>query len=283
MEREDKRSITGTRRKALIIILAVLLAASAICLTVRYIYLGSNAGNSETFTVPNNLIGTGKDLSGQTFAISSGAYDKHGTQSSISECSAGDEPDGSAAVEVSSAANATVIELYDGHAEWNRRFEAENMLPGDIVTEYYCVRVHHDEKVTLYFCTDVTNETKNLGDVLNIRVAQLGTGTILMDAPFKEANGYEAGIQLEVSGQNETDTYYVIEVYLDTSVGNEYQGASLDADFKWYVSDDGALIPPPQTGDSAGHILWIVFTASLVLLAAVTISGRRKKEARHEK
>lgn len=86
---------------------------------------------------------------------------------------------------------APVLELYAGRPDVNQRFEVSNMLPGDTETRYFCVRAYHEEDITLFFRAEVTEQTKNLGDVLHIKVTHLDTGKVLCDAAFNEIDGEE--------------------------------------------------------------------------------------------
>ena len=126
----------------------------------------------------------------------------------------------------------------------------------------------------------MTEQTKNLGDVLHIRVTHLETGKVLCDAPFAEVNGKEFPELLKSNNEKATTAYYQIDVSLDTSVGNEYQAAKLTADFKWYVKDEGSLTPP-QTGDNTNITLWIVLAVSSFLLMLLLLWKRRKEDEQH--
>ena len=158
-----------------------------------------------------------------------------------------------------------------------------NLFPGDQITKYFCVRAYHDADVTLQFRADVTKETKNLGDVLRVKVTHLDTGEVLCDAPFSEIDGETYAVVLPVNAQQETSAYYQVEVSLDTSVGNEYQAAHLKADLNWNVPGGVGLIESPDTGDAANTALWIVLTSSaLTLIVLLAVAGRRRKgEAEH--
>ena len=279
--------------KIAIIILAVLLVLSGGGLAARYIYLEYFAPAQTTATVPDNLIGD----SGQTDAdgtptentppaesepdtedASNGQTDAP-ANSSPADSGTADSGDTSPAADKPSA---PVLELYAGRPDANQKFEAGNMLPGDVETQYFCVRAYHDADITLFFKADVTDQTKSLGDVLHIRVTHLETGKVLCDAPFAEIDGKEFSELLTANAQGETDAYYQIDVSLDTSVGNEYQAAMLKADFEWYVEDEGGLTPP-QTGDTTNLTLWITLAASsLLLILLLLLTRRRKEEGQHE-
>ena len=64
--------------------------------------------------------------------------------------------------------SATVLELYAGRPDANQRFEVSNMLPGDSETKYFCVKAYHDADIDLFFRADVSEQTKSLGDVLQV-------------------------------------------------------------------------------------------------------------------
>ena len=175
---------------------------------------------------------------------------------------------------------APVPELYAGRPDVNQRFEVSNMLPGDTETRYFCVRAYHEEDITLFFRAEVTEQTKNLGDVLHIKVTHLDTGKVLCDAAFNEIDGEEFSELLKADAREETTAYYQIDVSLDTSVGNEYQAALLKADFEWCVKDEGGLVEPPQTGDTTNFVLWTVLAVSSLLLM-IFLWKRRKEEEKH--
>lgn len=138
------------------------------------------------------------------------------------------------------------IELYKNNPSDNEKFTAQNLFPGDIITKSYCVKVYHNDEVTLIFKPEVTDQIKNLGDILNIKVTHVQTGNVLCNASFNQVKDTEFPLELAVGDSNETTVDFTIEVSLATSVGNEYMLSSLNADFNWMVSgdDDGSLVPP---------------------------------------
>ena len=296
MENQEKTPVPK-RLKIAIIILAVLLVLSGGGLAARYIYLQYFAPAQTTATVPDNLIGD----SGQTDADSSPTENTPPAESEPDTEDTGDgetdAPENSSPADSSATSgtadsgdtsdeadkpSAPVLELYAGRPDVNRKFEVNNMLPGDVETRYFCVKAYHDADITLYFRADVTEQTKNLGDVLHIKVTHLDSGRVLCDAPFAEIDGKEFSELLTANAQEETVAYFQIDVSIDTSVGNEYQAAKLLADFAWYVKDEGGLTPPPQTGDTTNLILWAVLAASsLLLILLLAFTRRRKEEGQH--
>ena len=292
-EKSGKRGL-----RIAILVLAVLVVLSAGGLAARYVYLNFFAPSRATATVPDNLIGdggsTGENTGGDgTAAPSVPADTTAGTSPSVSSAGGaapeGEEPAGPENTAVGGQTQASptdgpkaaVLELYQGQAGDNERFEVRDMLPGDTVTKYFCVRAYHEKALELFFRTEVTQETKDLGDVLHIRVTHLETGEVLYDGAFAGADGQEFPEPLDENVQGETTAYYRVDVSLDTSAGNEYQQAGLTADFEWFVKDEGSLEPPP-TGVTAGLTLWIVLAAASLTLVVLLILIRRKEGGRHE-
>ena len=275
----------SSRLKIVMVILAVLLVLSAGGLAARYIYLQFFAPAQSTATVPDNLIGQ-EDAEPQKDPAENSS--QPGTASTADGESAASRTDtsngGNGAGENNSAAAdkpvAVKLELYEGKPGDNQRFEVKNMMPGDTETKYFCIRAHHNADLELFFKTEVTEQTKNLVDVLHIKVTHLETGKVLCDAPFSEVNGSEFSELLKKNAEGKTTAYYRIDVSLDTSVGNEYQAAALKADFEWYVKDEGGLTPP-QTGDNTNIVLWVVLAGSSLLLL-VLLWKRRKEDGQHE-
>lgn len=279
----DKKT---SRLKIVIIFLSVLLVLSAGGLAARYIYLNFFAPTQATVTVPDNLVGEEESSSSETPGDSGVISQPESGQGTASVPVSGegtvsrDYTDGTTNSGSTDKPQAPKLELYQGKPGDNQKFEVRNMLPGDTETRYFCVKAYHDADITLFFRADVTEQTKSLGDMLHIKVTHLDTGKVLCDAPFSEINGQEFSELLKQNAQNETTAYYQIDVSLDTSVGNEYQAATLRADFEWYVKDEGGLTPPPQTGDATNIVLWAVLALSSLLLMLLLLLTRRRKEER---
>lgn len=279
---ENKKN--SPRLKVLIIILSVLLVLSAGGLAAKYVYDNFFASDRASVTVPDNVIGDDGDSaqsgeSSGTEDTQSGAASGESVPAGSGDVS-GSESTGTGGSETEDRPAAELLELYKTKPEDNEKFEVENMLPGDTVTRYFCVRVNHGEALDLYFSADVTGQTKQLGDVLNIKVTRLGEDTALCDLPFSEADGKEYKTQAAENTAGVTDVYYRIDVSLDTSVGNEYQAAGLTADFKWFVKDESGLVSP-GTGDTSITVLWALLAASsaaLIILLPVYRKGDKKRE-----
>lgn len=273
MDKQEQTPKTK-RLKITILVLAVLVLLSAGGLAARMVYLQFFAPAQSTVAVPDNLIGS------YTSSDESSAPAESHTNMQ--------QPDPSSPVHPSSAAQpvgsdkpaAVKLELYEGRPGDNQRFEVKNMLPGDIETRYFCVKAYHGHDIDLFFKANVTEQTKNLGDVLHVKVTHLGTGKVLCDAPVAEVNGREFSEFLKSNGEKVTTAFYQIDVSLEPSVGNEYQTALLKADFHWYVKDEGSLTPP-QTGVNFNLTLWITLAGSSLLLLLLLAFRRRKEDGRH--
>ena len=279
---ENKKN--SPRLKVLIIILSVLLVLSAGGLAAKYVYDNFFASDRASVTVPDNVIGDDGDSAQSGESSGTDGTQSGGTEGESVPAGSGDVS-GSENTETGGSAGADkpaaeLLELYKSKPEDNEKFEVKNMLPGDTVTGYFCVRVNHGEALDLYFSADITGQIKQLGDVLEIKVTRVGEDTALCDLPFSEADGKEYKTRVAENGSGVTDVYYRIDVSLDTSVGNEYQAAELTADFKWFVKDESAL-ESPVTGDAGGTALWALLAASsaaLIILLPVYRKGDKKRE-----
>lgn len=279
---ENKKN--SPRLKVLIIILSVLLVLSAGGLAAKYVYDNFFASDRASVTVPDNVIGDDGDSAQSGESSGTDGTQSGGTEGESVPAGSGDVS-GSENTETGGSAGADkpaaeLLELYKTKPEDNEKFEVKNMLPGDIVTRYFCVRVNHGEALDLYFTADITGQIKQLGDVLEIKVTRVGEDTALCDLPFSEADGREYKTSVAENGSGVTDVYYRIDVSLDTSVGNEYQAAGLTADFKWFVKDESGLVSP-GTGDTSITVLWALLAASsaaLIILLPVYRKGDKKRE-----
>ncbi len=243
--------------RAVIVLLVVLTALNAALLIGRIVYLNFFK-ETETAVVHGNVIGEPEP-----------PESKDSTDSSSEE--SGTEVE-----------RAPIVELYRGRPSDNEPFKVSDMLPGDSLTKYFAVRVSHDATVTLFFDTEVTEQTRSLADVLNIKVENSDSGKVLYDGSFSgmassgSTLGFGENIVVPKSGHS--TVYYKITVSLPTSVGNEYQAAALSADFIWSVKEAEALTPP-ETGDSGlEYIFLAVMLASLTACFVLAALGKGRKE-----
>ena len=263
-----------SKTKLAIIILVILLLCSIGGLTARYVYLKYFAPTQGTVTIPNNQIGD--ELAG---------IDEPNPKPDLptTDTPGTDNSDPGQETPVVPEQKVTKLELYKGHPGDNERFEVHNLFPGDLETKYFCVKTYHHADIRLYFRATVTEETKALGDVLHIKVTHLDTGKVLCDAPFSTIKGEEFSEVLYRNAEEETSSYYRVDVSLDTSVGNEYQAAKLLADFEWFIKDDGLN---PKTGDDITVYPWLILGAGsliLILLLLLILLGRHRREKNDER
>ncbi len=282
---DKAKSKMSKKVKIIIAILLALVILSAGALAGRVIYLKYFADTSATVVVPDNLIGeeSSTDTSADTSDTSDTSAPADTSVPSDNETSAPTESvgteNGTNSGSNSSQTKATTIALHKGQASDNEKFEVTNMLPGDTETKYFAVKVNHHADVIVYFNADVTEQTKQLADVLHIKVTHLENGKVIYDGTFAEMNMDGYGETFATTQSTETVAYYKIEVSLPTSKGNEYQAAKLLADFDWYVKDTGPL-DSPQTGDNSNITLWfILMCASLAIVIILLFAKRREREA----
>lgn len=190
----------------------------------------------------------------------------------------------------------TALAVFKGQSEVAAPFSVHNMFPGDRTANEYNVQVSYTGDLTLHFHSDIRPGYEKLAEVLKcqIRISEkeVYDGLIRdMPAQLDHVLSSSKGITETVS--------YDIAVYLDTSVGNDYQNKELVCDFRWWVEvpqepetpgdpedpgipadpskpqSPGELIDPPKTGDT-------IFTWFLILMVSgsmlILLWAKRKKE-----
>lgn len=125
-------------------------------------------------------------------------------------------------------------------------FVMSNMFPGDRKTKDYIVQVSYHDSVTVHFKAELHEGSEKLAEVMRIRVTLPTSGETLYDGLMKDM---DESVKYVLTSQNPTtqDLTYEVRVSLSTSVGNEYQNKSLEADFKWWIeeSDEDNLDKEP--------------------------------------
>ena len=190
---------------------------------------------------------------------------------------AGEETEG----EEEKTVKATSIELSSRNSDDNVPFHVDNMFPGDVITKYFQVAVYYKNTVYVRFHADVRPGYEKLAEVLKCRITLVG-GEVLYEGLMKDMP--ESLTHTLTTDENYTSTklLYEITVYLDTSVGNDYQEKDLIADFRWWVEEKGNLTPPP-TGDTTHIVLWsAVAVVSFSLILILLFRRRRHKEQETE-
>lgn len=131
---------------------------------------------------------------------------------------------------------ATSLELTAKEGFGNIQFETKNILPGDSITQYYCISVSHSSPQTVRFSIN-TDKSQKLTNVLRVKVEELlpdAEDVLLYDGLMKDCNAVD--INVSSSSGSVTPIYYRITVYTNgREVGNEYAGESLTADFSWQL------------------------------------------------
>ncbi len=289
--------------KVIITVLSILLILTTSALIIRIVYLKCFVDNGSTVIVPDNLISEEEEFN----SVGDGVNGTESNDSNSFDSATGDtndnasnvigngtsngSPDGSEDV-TDNTSNTTVngtdkinsdkkktttISLYKGNPNDNEKFSVKNMLPGDTEVKYFCVKMSHENDITLYFETEVTSQTKNLGEILHIKVTHLENGNVLFDGTFNEMKSQRFLEKMPQNSKKETIAYYKIEVSLPTFAGNEYQAAMLYADFRWYVEDVEHLLPP-QTSDLNNLELWMFVAVISLVCVCILVSKQRKKE-----
>lgn len=133
--------------------------------------------------------------------------------------------------------SAIVLNLNNESNYGNASFEAKNMFPGDKVSNIYRVEISglkNSDIATVYFQTKIPEGHEKLTEVLQCEVALAGAETVLYNGLMKDMP-----VVAELVAYNPATAYldYEIRVWLDTSVGNEYQGKTLVADFIWWAEE----------------------------------------------
>jgi len=127
-------------------------------LAARYVYLRWFAPAQATVTVPDNLIGEGASQP------KTGAPEHGGTSDPAAKAPAAQAGRAAGSAEDEDGVQAAYITLFQGRPDANRPFEARGLLPGDHVTQYFCIKASHTEDIPLYFRAEITEETKALGE-----------------------------------------------------------------------------------------------------------------------
>ncbi len=268
-------------QKAVILVLSVLLLISIAVFAGRIIYIKHHGDDGATAIVPNNYIGENSCCSAEASEVLRNVFHEatdiqiKTVKSSVFSISA--------RADDSVTESTATVELYSGQPSDNKAYKAQNMLPGDVETSYYTVKVTHNGDVFVCFGANVTEQTKALADVLQIKVTHIESQSVIYNGSFARMEGDGYGVTYEADTEKETLAHYKIEVKLPESTGNEYQNALLKADFNWFVKDTGALAPP-ETGDSFKVIIFaVIMLCSALAIFVLLYTKRVRKEVKNAK
>ena len=125
---------------------------------------------------------------------------------------------------------------------WNRvenlAFQMTNMVPGDSETKEYAIAINDKRAVSLQFSIELSESDKMLADVLHIQVEQ--DDNILYGGMLAEMPALTVKLAMKIP----QTVNFRITVSLDTSVGNEYMGQTLSADFNWSIKREPEELEP---------------------------------------
>lgn len=256
-------------------VLIALLIISSLSLGARYIYLNLvDEPKKTSVTIENVLVETpieDKQVDVELVDDSVGVTESENNITS--------EQSLAGAATEKEIIEAPLIELDNQHPSFNHPFVLTNLLPGDNETKYYCLKVYHEYDLKVYFESTIQEETKNLGDALQLSLKQVNASEPIIASSFRSINKLSYPVLLPKNDKGYTNVYYQLDVSLDSSTNNAYQGALLKGDFKWYVSDEeyNALDSRPTTGDNLNLTLWGIWFGTLGML--LFIYRLRRKEA----
>lgn len=170
----------------------------------------------------------------------------------------------------------------------NKSFVVMNMLPGDSLMSDYAVNVSHKEDVSLYFNTSALKQEDKLAEVLMIKVELRDSETVIYNGTMRDMPE-KLEVNLTADGETNTKVRFRITAWMDTSVGNEYQGQTLATTLNWWIEDTDALYYP-YGNDGIFEVdtfpLWLLILIIILsilsvagIVAVVVISNKMKNDA----
>ena len=150
-----------------------------------------------------------------------------------------------------------------------KTFRAENLFPGDAVYKNYVLNIPHKKNIDVMFKAKVREGYAKLPEVLKLKVEIVGGGT-LYDGLMKDT---PEPVTYTLPARQQSVTYR-LTVYLDTSVGNDYQNQDLMADFEWYylLEDDSG--GGGSSGGGGGSSIGGTGSAATKMLRRAYVIGR---------
>lgn len=265
----------------LIKILAIILLIALLALTAIKIYKALNVGNNETDNTTDVIGGN------QIGDDNSNNNDDNPTDESNSSNNINiSDNDSTTAGKLITTGDASAVDFYEMHYSYNESFSIRNMFPGDGFTKGYAVSIHHLGPIDVNFSVDVLDGYEKLANALMVRM--LYNGSVIHTGKLIDFD-YTARINSSTETTDILD--YQVEVYLPTSVTEEYANLECFADFLWRADEvideegnEGKLVPVVNTGVS-GVIQkmvnnnWIFYPLMIVILLAIYLLSRRN---RHE-
>ncbi len=269
--------------KILIAVLAILLAVSLTALGGMLLIGHFSHSDPATVAVPGNIITPeGSDVASINTDLPSTVLSDSKSDETNDTAAPPDSSDTAQTVtEVvpTSAVKASALSLHTKQPEENKPFHVTNMFPGDNEIQYFRIKVSYKGDIVVRYHADIRPGYEKLAEVLKVRIRLLGSDGFLYDGRMRDMP-QSLNHALYTTQSTESELYYEITAYLDTSVGNEYMDKDLIADFRWWVEETDRL-DSPQTGESKLVYLWICLAAGSLLCLLILI-GKRRKEAADE-
>ncbi len=129
-----------------------------------------------------------------------------------------------------------LISLAEKNEGGDVRFQVSNMFPGDSASKHIYIGVKDKGVRAISFSATVTSQINRFSEAMGFAVE-------VNDVPLYDGKLSELPQFLRVEfGENPGKLDYKITFYLDTSVGNEVQGASMSLDFDWWIAP-GDYVP----------------------------------------
>lgn len=280
--------------KILIAVLAILLAVSLTALIGMLLVGHFLHSDPATVAVPGNIITPeGSDASSintdpplttlpdgeSNEAVSDTAPPDLSDITKVTEPASNTTVSAATETVAASAAKASALSLHTKQPEENKPFQVANMFPGDNEIQYFRIKVSYKGDIIVRYHADIRPGYEKLAEVLKVRIRLLGSDGFLYDGLMRDMP-QSLNHALYTTSSTQSELYYEITAYLDTSVDNEYMDKDLIADFHWWVEETDHL-DSPQTGESKLIYLWICLAAGSFLCLLILI-GKRRKEAADE-
>ena len=281
--------------KILIAVLAILLAVSLTALIGMLLVGHFLHSDPATVAVPGNIITPeGSDASSintdpplttlpdgeSNEAVSDTAPPDLSDITKVTEPASNTTVSAATETVAASAAKASALSLHTKQPEENKPFQVANMFPGDNEIQYFRIKVSYKGDIIVRYHADIRPGYEKLAEVLKVRIRLLGSDGFLYDGLMRDMP-QSLNHALYTTSSTQSELYYEITAYLDTSVDNEYMDKDLIADFHWWVEETDHL-DSPQTGESKLIYLWICLAAGSFLCLLLLIGKRRKEAAEEE-
>lgn len=167
--------------------------------------------------------------------------------------------------------------------EKNKAFQVDNMFPGDSQTKNYQINVSYNGDITVRYHADIRPEYEKLAEVLKVKIRLLNTDELMYDG-FMRDMPESLNHTLKTTEITQSKLDYEVTVYLDTSVGNEYQNCELKADFRWWVEEVEHLNPTTPSKSTSlfpwKNLDWSIIVLQILLILLIPFVQfyvRRKK------